>query len=59
MRLSRNLIVPTPLTQDIEDGGMRYELMYCFYDGLKYKVRNILKVKDTRHKMLLDIQEVR
>ena len=59
MRLSRNLVVPTYLTNDIIEDGKRYELMYCIYDGRKYKVRNILKVRNTRQRMILDIQEVR
>ena len=66
MRLSRNLVVPTYLTQDIyltsSEGSYTvkpYELMYCRYEGKKYKVRNILKMKGTRQRMILDIQEVR
>ena len=66
MRLSRNLVIPTYLTEDIYCDGKRYELMYCYYDGLKYKVKNILKYKGdkndrgyTRQKMILDIQELR
>lgn len=59
MRLSRNLVLPTYQTDDIEIDGKRYELMYCVYDGRKYKVRNILKMKGTRQRMVLDIQEVR
>jgi hypothetical protein len=59
MRLSRNLVVPTYMTEDIEQDGKPYELMYVNYDGKKYKVRNILKYKGTRQKMILDIQEVR
>ena len=60
MRLSRNLVVPTYLTEDIIDcEENRYELMYCIYDHKKYKVRNILKMRNTRQRMILDIQEVR
>lgn len=59
MRLSHNLVVPTYLTDDIEQDGKPYELMYVNYDGKKYKVRNILKYRGTRQKMILDIQEVR
>ncbi len=60
MRLSRNLIVPTYLTEDIFDcDDQRYELMYCVYDKRKYKVRNILKLRNTRQRMILDVQEVR
>lgn len=66
MRLSRNLVIPTYLTHDICCEGKRYELMYCIYGGLKYKVKNILKYKgnqfdkgNTRQKMILDIQELR
>lgn len=60
MRLSRNLVVPTYLTWDLtETYGGTYELMYVNYRGRKYKVRNILKYRGTRQKMILDIQEVR
>ena len=59
MRKSRNLVVPTYLTEDITVGDVPYELMYCRYDGRKYKVRNILKLRGTRQRMILDIQEVR
>lgn len=59
IRLSRNLIIPSFFTNDKILNGVTYELMYVNYDGKKYKVKNILKVRNTRQKMLLDIQEVR
>lgn len=61
MRLSRNLVIPTQYTNDIccECDDTRYELMYVNYDGRKYKVKNILKMRNTRQRMILDIQEVR
>ena len=59
MRLSRNLIVRTYCVKDIQENGLNYELSYVNYEGKKYKVRNILKVKHTRLNMLLDIQELR
>lgn len=59
MRLSRNLIVPTYYVKDIQENGLNYELSYVNYEGKKYKVRNILKVKNTRLNMLLDVQELR
>lgn len=59
MRLSRNLIIPSFFTNDKILNGVTYELMYVNYDGKRYKVKNILKVRNTRQKMLLDIQEVR
>ena len=66
MRTSRNLVIPTYLTNDIYQDDVRYELLYCIYDGLKYKVKNILKYRGnkfdkgyTRQKMILDIQELR
>jgi len=66
MRMSRNLVIPTYLTHDIYEEGVRYELLYCIYDDLKYKVKNILKYRTnkfdkgyTRNKMVLDIQELR
>lgn len=59
MRLSRNLVVPTYLCEDIILTGSRYELMYCIYDGKRYKIRNILKRQGTRQRMILDCEEVR
>lgn len=59
MRESRNLIVPSYLTESFVKDNLRYELMYVTYRDIRYKVRNILKVRNTRQKMLLDIQEIR
>lgn len=59
MRLSRNLVIPTYFANDQVIDGVTYELMYVNYYGKKYKVKNILKVRNTRQRMLLDIQEVR
>lgn len=66
MRLSRNLVIPTYLTEDILKDGNKYELMYVLYRGLRYKVRNILKYRanrfsqgKTRQLMVLDIEELR
>lgn len=59
MRLSRNLVVPSYLCDDITENNVNYELMYVIYDDRKFKVRNILKYKGTRQRMILDIQEVR
>ena len=58
MRLCRNLVVPTYYTEDIVKDNKTYELLYVDYQGKSYKVRNILKVKTTRSKMILDIQEL-
>ena len=59
MRTSRNLVVPTYLTRDISKNNVNYQLTFCVYDGKKYKVKNILKKRNTRQQMILDIQEVR
>jgi hypothetical protein len=60
MRLSKNLVLPSYLTVDRQDDeGINYELMYCDYQGKRYKVKNILKLRGTRQRMILDIQEVR
>lgn len=58
MRKSRNLRVPTHYTLDIVEENIRYELLYVEYFNRRYKVRNILKARDTRREMILDIQEV-
>lgn len=59
MRLSRNLIIPTELTKDLNIDDVRYELTYVTYDGLRYQIQNILKLKKTRQRMILDLEEVR
>lgn len=65
MRLSRNLVIPTYLTNDIVVDDVNYELMYVNYDDKNYRIRNILKYSSrnmsgkTRQRMILDIQEVR
>ena len=66
MRLSRNLVVPTHYTWDLNCNGNRYELAYVQFAGKKYKIKNILKYRanryargNTRQKMVLDIQELR
>lgn len=59
MRLARNLVIPTYLTEDVNDLDIEYELMYVNYDSKKYRIRNILKMKNTRQRMILDIEEVR
>lgn len=59
MRESRNLVIPTYLTNDVHANGKNYELMYVNYQGKRYKVRNILKRRKTRQMMILDIQEVK
>ena len=59
MRESKNLVVPTFLTEDITVEGVSYELSFCEYQGNRYRVRNILKLRGTRRQMVLDIQEVR
>lgn len=64
MRLSRNFVVPTYLTDDIVVDDVRYELMYVNYQDKKYRIRNILKYNArytgrTRQRMILDVQEVR
>lgn len=58
-RTSRNLVIPTYLTEDICIDGLRYELMYCIYDCKKYRVKSVLKMRNTRQQMILDIDEVR
>lgn len=65
MRLSKNLIIPRWMSEDlIGDGevgeqGVRYELNYVRYHGLKYQIREIMKYYKTALRVVLDIQEVR
>lgn len=58
MRQAKNLIIPSYLAEDIPLDNKMYELSQVKYNGKLYKVRNILKVKGTRQKVILDIQEL-
>lgn len=60
MRLSKNIVVPRWVCDDIVKDGVRYELMYVNMNGLKYSVKQTLiyfKMATTRR--ILDIQELR
>lgn len=61
MRLSKNLVVPKWTTEDIIDieNNLRYELLYVDYQGLHYRVQNILKYYKMNQRMILDIEELR
>lgn len=60
MRKSKNIVVPRWMTEDFEDEGVRYELLYVDYKGVHYRVKNLLKyyqMEQTRS--ILDIEELR
>lgn len=60
MRLSKNIVVPRWVCEDIVEDGTRYELTYVIINGLKYSVKQTLiyfKMATTRR--ILDIQELR
>lgn len=59
MRLSKNIVVPIWATDDIVEDGVRYELMYIVYNGLNYRVKEILKYYKQSKQMVLDVEEVR
>lgn len=60
MRLSKNLVVPKWTTLDIiDENDLRYELLYADYQGLHYRVQNILKYYKMNQRMILDIEELR
>lgn len=59
MRWSHNIVIPTYLTEDIVEQGVTYELLFCVYAEKKYRIRNILKMRNTRQRIILDIEEVR
>lgn len=59
MRKSKNLVVPMEMTQDRVIDGVRYELLYVEYHGLKYRVQNILNYYKSGIRMILDIEEMR
>lgn len=59
MRTSRNLVIPTHYVSNIIIDNVEYELMFVNCSSKRYKVKNILKMRNTRNQMILDIQEVR
>lgn len=59
MRKSRNLVIPTYLTEDRIINGIRYELLYIDYQCLRYRVHNILHYRRNALRMLVDIEELR
>lgn len=59
MRLSKNLVVPRWVTEDVTEDGITYELMYVRYHDKNYKVKQILRQFRTNTRVLLDIEELR
>ena len=59
MRKSKNIVLPITLTEDRVINGVRYELLYVDYQGLRYRVHNILHYRRNGLRMLLDIEELR
>lgn len=59
MRKSKNFVVDKKLTDDIVKDGMRYELMFVWYHGLKYTVREVLHYYERDTAMILDCEETR
>lgn len=59
MRDSKNIVIPIQYTKDVFENGVRYQLLYVEYYGLRYRVYNILHYRKSGLRMLLDIQEVR
>ena len=59
MRKSKNLVLPIHLTEDRVIDGVRYELLYIDYQGLRYRVHNILHYRRNALRMLVDIEELR
>lgn len=60
MRLSKNIVVPKWMTDDIfDESGTRYELLYVTYNNIRYHVANVLKYYKSSIRMVLDIEELR
>lgn len=60
MRKSKNIVVPRWMTDDFEEDGVRYELLYVDYNKVRYRVKNLLKyyqMEQTRS--ILDLEELR
>ena len=59
MRKSKNIVVPRWMTEDFTQDGVRYELLYVRYNGLKYRVRNLLKYFEMEQtRSILDLEEL-
>lgn len=59
MRYSKNFVIPFWMTEDVIEDEKRYELTYVVYQGLKYRVKEVLKYWKTELRMILDCEEVR
>ena len=59
MQLSKNLVVPRWMSEDIVEDGVTYELLYAIYGNKTYRVQNILKYYKNSTRVILDIQELR
>lgn len=59
MRKSKNLVVSKTLTNDIVKDGIRYTLFYVEFEGVRYKVHQVLRYYKSSLRALLDCQEVR
>lgn len=59
MRLSKNIVVPRWVVDDIIEDGVRYELMYLRFKGIRYSVKQTLRYFKMATRMILDVQEVR
>lgn len=57
MRKSKNVSIPV-LAQDIQENGIKYELVYVYILGIKYQIKEILKHRSSNRLMLLDCEEV-
>lgn len=60
MRNSRQLIVPTWRSQDIVEDGITYELLYVRYQGVMFRVREIMRyyLTSPHLRVILDIEEI-
>lgn len=58
MRNSRNFVVNKDLIEDRYVDDVKYELLYVVYDGIKYRIREILNYYKTGMRYILDTQEV-
>lgn len=60
MRKSKNLVAPKWVENDIVEDGVTYMLLYVIYNGLKYRVRNILKYYEMEQtRVILDVEQLR
>lgn len=58
MRKARNLVVPRELATDVVRDGITYELQRVTYNGVNYRIYEVLAYFQTDLRVILDCEEI-